>query len=293
VDYANERWVRLYVRDTTTWKLLPWEAKALLALTLRKVDRSGVLDVGDEGHEGLAAQVEMPPEVVEVAVGHLVKRGVLTFNGHAYVFPNFIDAQETPASDRQRAIESRANRRAKAMEPSRNVTPESRNVTQLSRAVTRGHAASHAVTPSDPSVPSDPTEREGGKPPPLALSVQEPEQTKPHPGAVIAIAGVTEINRLTGRNFNHESAGALRLCAALAKAGHTVDEAISVVRAKHAEWGADPKMVDRVAPDTLFALANFERYLEAIRAGPARPQTLPTPRRMPPSLLPRHQPDEP
>ena len=45
LDYANERFVLLYTRDTATWKLLDWEARAVLMFLLRKVDRSGVIDV--------------------------------------------------------------------------------------------------------------------------------------------------------------------------------------------------------------------------------------------------------
>ena len=182
MDYANERWVRLYTRDTTTWKLLTWEARALLAFLLRKVDRSGVLEVGDEGVEGLTAHVEMPLEVVERVLPELLKRGVLVdgeYRGRrAFIFPNFKPAQETPASDKQRAAESRANRRSETLNTSRNVTGESRNVMEPSRAVTASHAASHAVTPTDPTETAKPTERETGSPV-LVLLPQEADPPKP------------------------------------------------------------------------------------------------------------------
>jgi hypothetical protein len=170
VDYANESYVRLYVRDTTTWKLLSWEARSVLCLLLRKVDRSGSLEVGDDGVAGVAAHIEVPIDVAERAIQQLVnpKRPILVWDGHSFVFPNFIDAQETPSSDKQRAKESRANRRAKIVEASQNVTSESRNVTQPSHAVTDGHAASQPVTLSVLSNLSDPTV-EPGRPAPLVL----------------------------------------------------------------------------------------------------------------------------
>ena len=43
MDWANERYVRLYTRDTVTWKMWPWEARAIFPLLMRKVDRAGVL----------------------------------------------------------------------------------------------------------------------------------------------------------------------------------------------------------------------------------------------------------
>ena len=45
MDFPNERYVRLYTRETTTWRLLGWEGQALLPQVLRLVDRSGVLDL--------------------------------------------------------------------------------------------------------------------------------------------------------------------------------------------------------------------------------------------------------
>jgi hypothetical protein len=38
MDWANERYVRLFVRDTTTWKLLPWQSRLLLPAILRKLE---------------------------------------------------------------------------------------------------------------------------------------------------------------------------------------------------------------------------------------------------------------
>lgn len=43
MNWSDERYVKLYERDTLTW---PWQAKCVFALLLRKVDRSGVLDTG-------------------------------------------------------------------------------------------------------------------------------------------------------------------------------------------------------------------------------------------------------
>ena len=60
LDWANERYeVRLYTRDTPNWTVAPWEARAVLPLILRKLDRKGILDLGPRharaGHNGVRA----------------------------------------------------------------------------------------------------------------------------------------------------------------------------------------------------------------------------------------------
>jgi hypothetical protein len=115
MDYANESYVRCYTRDTTTWKLLTWQARAVLQFMLRKVDRAGVLEVGDDGVDGLAAIIEVPVDVVEPAIEVLVRRGVVIANPGAYILPNFIEAQEAVKSDRLRARDARDKRRALMM----------------------------------------------------------------------------------------------------------------------------------------------------------------------------------
>lgn len=145
LDYANERYVLLYTRDTATWKLLDWEARAVLMFLLRKVDRAGVLDVGDDGLEGLAAVIEVPIEVVARAMPKLTARQTVVDDGASYALPNFLDAQETARSDKQRQRDSREKRRAGVL--SRSVTDRHTR----SQPVTCGHAESQPVTPILPS----------------------------------------------------------------------------------------------------------------------------------------------
>ncbi len=49
LKWDDERYVRLYTRDTSTWLRLTWEGRFVLMALLRKLDRSGNLDLGDEG----------------------------------------------------------------------------------------------------------------------------------------------------------------------------------------------------------------------------------------------------
>lgn len=173
LDYSNERYVRLYTRDTTTWKLIDWRGRTVLLHLLRKVDRAGVLDVGDDGEVGLAAVLELPlEEVVTPGIAQLVKRGTVVATPTAYVLPNFLAAQEAIASDRQRQRDARERRRASAMSgaDSRDGGTDprdssSRSVTDASRSVTERHAESHGVTRchSDP-ICADPSQAESTPP---------------------------------------------------------------------------------------------------------------------------------
>lgn len=149
--FEDERYVRLFTRDTATWKLLPWQSKALLPLLLRKLDRAGLADVGDEGLEGVAALIDMPLELVEAGMPALLKRGVFTLVGGRLLMPNFLVAQEAKASDKLRAKEHRERVRARELPdpPGSTVTQRDATVTNRddpSRCVTNRHAESHGVT---------------------------------------------------------------------------------------------------------------------------------------------------
>jgi hypothetical protein len=156
MDWANERYVRVYTRDTEDDLLLSWEATALWHALIRKVDRAGVLEA-KRGARSLALVTRIPIDVVERSLPELLADGRLAAHELGYLVPNFIEAQETPQSDKQRATESRGRRRDRGRHaPSRNVTSrhaESRAVTERDGAVTErdsnvtpSHAPSHDVT---------------------------------------------------------------------------------------------------------------------------------------------------
>lgn len=99
MNWIDEDFIKLYTRDTVTWKLLPWQGKALLPLLLRKLDRAGVADVDganspSEAAQAVAELVDLPEEVVRPGLEALIKRGVLQLASGRLVAPNFIKAQE-------------------------------------------------------------------------------------------------------------------------------------------------------------------------------------------------------
>jgi hypothetical protein len=172
--WEDERYVRVYTRDSADWLALGWEAQALFVLTLRKVDRAGILDFGRHGVRGLASVVAMPVEVVERALAILVEDGCVKVSGTRLVVPNFIEAQEAPSSDAQRKRESRGRARDLAAAfgdtGSQSVTSGHEN----GQKVTAGHTRSQPVTPSC-AVPSCTEEK---KSEPLRLAPSEAPKPK-------------------------------------------------------------------------------------------------------------------
>jgi hypothetical protein len=151
--WADERYVRVYTRDTGDWLALGWQAQAMFLLLLRKADRAGILATGRGGIRGLAALAGMPVEVAQEAVALLLEDGCLRqCEGGGYLIPNFIAAQEARASDKARQQKLRETARDVAAshvvtirdQPSQNVTASH----TPSHAVTDGHGRSRDVTPS-------------------------------------------------------------------------------------------------------------------------------------------------
>ena len=163
MDFANESYVRVYTRDTMSWKRLNWQARAVLVLLFRKLDRAGVLDLeGLDPVEAVSLATELPVDVVEAGLPKLLERGTLVARAGALISPRFMEAQECSKSDALRSKEYRERRRSQALsEPSQDVTPESQDVTGASREITERHAATETsrehhslLCSADPLLPS-------------------------------------------------------------------------------------------------------------------------------------------
>jgi len=151
MNFADERYVRLYTRDTKTWILLGWEGQIAFCLLERKVDRAGVLDDVFTGEDLVVVlRNGLPVDVAERGLERLIKLHVVEVGPRGLVIPRFIEAQETPQSDRKRSAESRARRRdlsRNVTDETQSVSEESRNVSQPSQSVTPRHEPSQPVTP--------------------------------------------------------------------------------------------------------------------------------------------------
>lgn len=154
--WEDERYVRVYTRDTAEWLALGWEGQALLLLLLRKADRAGILQTGKAGVRGVAALAGMPLEVVQRVLPALLDDGCLrTMDGGGYVFPNFLQAQEARSSDAQRKREQRARDREKALAGGASGSRSGLDAeVTMSRAAGQdaGHRSHHAVTSTPDNV---------------------------------------------------------------------------------------------------------------------------------------------
>jgi hypothetical protein len=174
--WEDERYVRLYTRDTVDWLGLSFLAQGLFCLILRKVDRAGILELGKHGRKSVAVAIGHGHQwaMLEEALEELIRDGCVRIEGETLVVPNFIEAQEAVQSDAQRKRVQRERARAKVTErttechaPNDSRDTSSRDVTpghDAGQKVTPGHAESRAVTRghsslAEPSVPSDPPSR--------------------------------------------------------------------------------------------------------------------------------------
>ena len=152
MNWSDERYVRLFTRDTVTWLSWRWETRAVFALLLRKVDRSGVLDTGRlEKPRALALTLQMPVEVCEVALRELEESGTVVVSGSSVALPNFMAAQEAAQSDAQRQRDLRERRRADTLANQRNTESACH---APSRDVTESHAVSLQPSLAVPSQPN-------------------------------------------------------------------------------------------------------------------------------------------
>jgi hypothetical protein len=112
LNYSDESYVRTYRRQTTAWKLLPWEARAVVRLLDTELDRAGVLQLDGEAVEDvIELHTGIPADVVREVLPALIKRGFYVLTDVAIFDPDFIEKESAVQSDKVRAAESRARRR--------------------------------------------------------------------------------------------------------------------------------------------------------------------------------------
>lgn len=132
MDWTNERWVKLYTRDTVAWGLLCWQARCLLPLLMRRCDAAGVIDfparVG--ATRAIAKFLDVPEDLVGAALDDLESSETIELRDSSLLIVNFVDAQDAKAStaERQRRLRERSKRIV------------------ANAGVTHGHAKSRDVT---------------------------------------------------------------------------------------------------------------------------------------------------
>lgn len=171
MDWSRERYVRLYVRDSGTWVLLSWQARCVLPLLMRKLDRSGKLAIPASAKPEVVIQklLDVPMRVVRPALEELAAAGIVELTVSGLVMPNFPEAQDcksvaVPGAERtaeyRRRLREAANSGVTSGDDSDGVTEPVTKVTP-SRAVPSLAVLSRAV-PS-PLPPGGADEREWGE----------------------------------------------------------------------------------------------------------------------------------
>ncbi len=164
MNWEEEPFIKVYVRDTAEFLGLSWQARCLFFELLRKVDRAGIIKVGNVGVRGIALALRAPVEEIEGPFAELVEQGRLVWKPEQgqYLVPNFVAAQNARQSGAAR--KRRERERTTSLFPPHGDSESPSGTTgthdadgqshaavrrdRRSHPVTPGHAKSHAVTPS-------------------------------------------------------------------------------------------------------------------------------------------------
>lgn len=141
MNWSDEWWIKLYTRDTTSWLMLTWQARAVLLFLLRKVNRAGELDLGEHGTRGLCAHLGMPWSDLEAPLAELIRDGCVTMpDTGPLAIPNFVAAQDAIMSNKARQAKWRDGHNAPLLEHNAASTERNaplRNSNGARRGVTR------------------------------------------------------------------------------------------------------------------------------------------------------------
>jgi len=93
------------------------------------------------------------------------------------------------------------------------------------------------------------------------ISPLTPQGEPPAAGQIIQ-----HLNAKTGAKFSPTAKATVRLINGRLSEGYTVQDFITVIDRKCADWLSDPKMCQYLRPDTLFSPSKFEGYLHGVQA---------------------------
>lgn len=236
MEYADESYVRLYIRDTLEWKMLGWEGQTVLLHMLKgKFDRAGIYETGKYASaQAVAAITGLPKDLVDEGLQNLLAAGTWVETKTSIVWPSYVHAQTVRSTDRKRSRELRERRAA-----------ESQGVTHSD------DSSRHSDTPSEePDTPGDNPSREN-----------DPRHTRSH--------GVT--NSLDQSRIVQPSKGAGGRISCPVDLALTEKQRQSLIVSMIPEWAIDlittklvAKFVEKPDPR---ALANWRNYLSSSIVG--------------------------
>lgn len=108
MNWSDEKYVKVYTRDTLTWLSLSWEARAVLALLFRKVDGAGLMETGSlDRAQAVALQLVVPADVTRRALDELIAIGTVSEVAGGILIPNFVEAQESTKTEARKKKDQR------------------------------------------------------------------------------------------------------------------------------------------------------------------------------------------
>ncbi len=138
MNWSDEHYVKLYTRETLTWRAWGWEARTTFLHLVKSVDHSGFIETGRmDPVDALVLQLGLPSVVVRVGLLELVDSGTVELVDKAVLIPKFVEAQEARKSDAQKKRDER-----------------SRNIAKRRERMSPGVTGSHPNGPSSPAQPS-------------------------------------------------------------------------------------------------------------------------------------------
>lgn len=145
MNYEDEKFIKVYTRDTAAWLALPWQCRGLMLEISRKMPQlTGELSLGRKGLETLAALLRADWAEIEPFIRELIADGRIVYDEEQQLIrdPQHVERQTAIASTARRSQDYRE--RVQATKPQRKPrkTKEKVAVTQRHADATQHHAES-------------------------------------------------------------------------------------------------------------------------------------------------------
>lgn len=109
MNWPDEKYVKVYTRDTLTWKSWCWQARTVFSLLVRKLDGAGLIETGRmDPVDALALQLDLPREVVAAGLPPIIDCGTAEMVPGGLLVPKWIEAQESTKTEAQKKRDQRS-----------------------------------------------------------------------------------------------------------------------------------------------------------------------------------------
>jgi hypothetical protein len=148
MDWAAERWVRLYCCRSPKWTCLGFVGRSVIVHVLQALDTEGAVYIGSEEPWRWASQVfSAPADLAREGMARAFECGILEHRGDYLVMPEFKTSQAAASDDALRKRESRRRKRDLAARHARtpiHVTKrDTESMSQNVTSITNGSLSTH------------------------------------------------------------------------------------------------------------------------------------------------------